>query len=200
MNEKETDLIKKQIKQGLERYKEVIEEIDKNYDKLELFGRYSPSVPYLSKYGLSFFIEYHEKEGVELSELKDDYERINKKLIAFEQKRGKAYRDKVFDKLKYLIEDYPTTVCLFLELDPIDIETDDDLNKRDLIEILLLEMQRDYNVHDMRVKVSALDEALKCKFKTNFETLMKECPDIERTDDPESFWWRHPSKFHTVNK
>lgn len=102
--------------------------------------------------------------------------------------------------MKYLIDTYYATICSFLELDPIDMETENDMMRRDDIEILIQELQSDYNLHDMKVKVSALDDALKCQFERNLETIMKECPDIEKTHYPENFWWRHPSKLRAVNK
>ncbi|MDO9099053.1 MAG: hypothetical protein Q7U60_13155, partial [Candidatus Methanoperedens sp.] len=151
------------------------------------------------KHKISFLIGYLEKKGVDISYIKNEYNRINKKLIAFEQKRGKTYRDKVYEELEYLVDTYYTTICSFLELDPIDMETENNLMRRDSVEILLKELQSDYNIHDMKVKVSALDEALKCQFERKIDYLLKECALIENPYYPENFWWRHPSKFRAAN-
>jgi hypothetical protein len=193
------DLIER-INDDLKRYEEVIEETDKNFDSLKILGRYAPCAPYLFKYNIIFLIMYTEKKGFDLSEIKKKYEKINKKLVSFEQKRGKTYRDKVYEELKYLVDTYYSTICHFLKSDPIDMETENDMMGRDDIEILIEEFNTDYNIKDMKVKISALDEVLKCKFKTDYELLMKECPNIEKPYYPESFWWRHPSKFRTINK
>lgn len=193
------DLIE-HIKAYLKKYEETIEELDKNFDKIERLGRYQARAPLRYKHEISFLIEYLEKKGVDISYIKNEYNRINKKLIAFEQKRGKTYRDKVYEELKYLVDIYFSTICHFLKSDPIDMETENDLIRRDNIEILLKELQNDYDIHDMKVKISALDEALKCQFKTNIETIMKECPNIEISYFPENFWWRHPSKMYAINK
>lgn len=182
------------IKSSLKKYEEIIEETDRNFDRLEIHGQHCPSSPYLFKYGITLAIERYEKEGADLSEIKDEYEKINQKLVVFMQKRDKAYPNKVFDELKHYVDTYYATICFFLESDPVDMETENDLAGRDLIEILLKELDNEYDLHDLKIKVAALDEALKCQFKSNMGTIMNECPDIEKDCYPENFWWRHHSK------
>lgn len=186
------DIIK-MLKNSLVMYEKYIEETDDNYDALKTLGRYSITHPYLSKYSMSSAIEIYEKKGIDLSEIKIEYERINKKLEAFEQKRGDA-RNKLYEVLKYYVNTYYSTICFFLELDPIDLETENDMNGRDTLEILLMELDCDYDLHDLKIKVAALDEVLKCQFEQKIDTIMKECPSIEFEHSPDSFWWRHPSK------
>lgn len=183
------------IKHYLKRYDEIIEELDENFDKIEKLGRYQAMAPYGYKYKISILIEYLEKKGDDIQLLKEKYENINKKLIEFEKKRGRTYYNKVYEDLKYSVDTYYVTICHFLELDPIDMETENDLLGRDYIEIILNELKEVYNIHDMKIKVYALDEALKCKFKRNLKIIMEECPDIEQVYYPEHFWWRHPSEF-----
>lgn len=183
------------IKIYLEKYEEIIEKLDENFDEIEIFGKYQARAPLSYKYEISFLIEYLQNKSLDLSTLIKEYDKINTNLRNFEQKKGISYWDKVYEELIYLVEDYSTTACLFLELDPIEIETDDDLNKRDLIEILLVELEKRYEVNDIKVEIQALDKVLKCKFKMNIDILMKECPDIQKVYFPENFWWRHPSKF-----
>jgi hypothetical protein len=138
-------------------------------------------------------IERYEAKGINLSEIRVQYEQINKRLEAFEQKRGDA-RDKLFDELKHYVKAYPSTVCYFLELDPIDLEIGNDIAGRDTLEILMMELDHDFDLHDLKVLVSSLDKVLKCRFKLNIEMIMKECYFIEDETAPENFWWRHPSR------
>lgn len=183
----------RKIKSSLKKYEESIEATDKNIDNLEIHGRHHPSSPYLFKYGINLAIERYEKEGADLSEIRIEYERVNKKLEILEQKKDKSFRTKLFEELKYYVDDYPATISFFLELDPIDLETENDMAKRDILEILIMELSHDYDLHDMKIKVGVLDEVLRCQFKSNIDMIMKESPDIEITYYPEHFWWRHPS-------
>jgi hypothetical protein len=187
--------IVKMLKNSLTAYEKSIKKTDENYDALKKLGRYDITHPYLNKHSLSSALDRYEKKGIYLSEIRVEYERINRKLEAFEQKRGrKNVRDKLFEVLKYEVNTYYTTICYFLELDPIDLETENDMDGRDILEILLVELDRDYDLHDIKIKVTALDEVLKCQFRLKINTIMKECPSIEREHYPDSFWWRHPSK------
>lgn len=103
--------------------------------------------------------------------------------------------------MEYYANSYHATICYFLELDPIGLETGNDINRRDALEILLTELNRDHDLHDIMIKVSALDEVLKCQFRLKINTIMNECSFIEDENYPESFWWRHPSKIlHEVGE
>ena len=95
----------------------------------------------------------------------NEFNKINKTLKVFEQEKGKAYWDKVYEELKHLVNTYPVRIEAFLKLDPIDIETGHDIFERDMIDILLNELQKDYDVRKMKSQVSNLDAALKRKFK-----------------------------------
>lgn len=193
------DLIE-QIKAYLKSYEESIEELDKNFDKIELHGRYQAGVPLRYKHEIYFLIEYLEKKGADTLYIKNQFNKINKTLEVFEQEKRKAYWDKVYKELKELVDTYPVRIEAFLKLDPIDIETGHNIYERDMIDILLNELQKDYDVRKMKSQVSKLDAALKRKFIENMDELLKECPNIEEEYYPESFWWRHPSKLRSVNK
>ncbi len=188
------DLISR-INSQLRKFRERIVELDNNFDKIEIHGRYQTRAPLINKNMALLLIKYLKEAGVDLSELKREYDEINEKFHTFEKKRGKVYRKKLYEELKYFVNNYHRTITTFLELDPVGLETENDMDGRDIIEMLLEELKDDYDLHDMRVKVSALDEVLKSKFKLEINTILDECPGIERPEFPESFWWRHPSKF-----
>ncbi|WP_094227744.1 hypothetical protein [Methanolobus psychrotolerans] len=183
------------LQNSLKLYKKDVEETDLNYESLKHLGKYSITHPYLSKHSMASAIERYEAKGINLSEIRVQYEEINKRLEAFEQKRGNA-REKLFEELKHYIKAYPSTVCYFLELDPIDLETGNDIAGRDILEILMMELDHDFDLHDMKIKVEALDNVLKCRFRLNIDLIMKECSFIEVETAPESFWWRHPSRIY----
>lgn len=188
------------IKTWLKRYDDAIEETDNNYDKLKWLGGYDPYYPYLCKYEILFMISHLEKEGTNVSQLKKEYENINEKLKLLEQKRGKNFRDKLYEELKLQLNAYPKIVDYVFVLDPVCVETENDLMGRDMIEILLLELKNDFNLQLIEEQLSLLDETLKSNFESNarngyLRKVLKECPYLEIAYYPERFWWRHPSKF-----
>lgn len=70
------DLIE-HIQAYLRRYEESIEELDKNFDKIELHGRYQAGAPLRYKHEISFRIEYLEKKGIDTQYVKNEFNKIN---------------------------------------------------------------------------------------------------------------------------
>lgn len=160
--------------------------------------RYLTGTPLRYKYEISYMNEHIEKQGIDTSYVKNEFNKITKIFTDFEQKRGKAYKDKLYEELKYLVGTYPTRIKAFLKLDPIDIETGHDIYQREMIDILFNELQKDCDVRKMKLQVSKLDIELKGKFIENMDTLLEECPNIEEIYYPDFFWWRHPSKLRSL--
>lgn len=182
------------IRKDLENFERTIDELDQSLDSTDNFEGYMAGDPIICKYRISFLFKSLLEKGADVRDFKKEEERINKKLMTFMQNRGRDYTDKLYAELKFLVDQYPTMICFFLELDPIDMEVENDLNSRDDIEYLLKELDDDYDLRDIRIKVRALDDVLRCQFESNINLIMKEWPYIERDYYPDSFWWRHPSK------
>jgi hypothetical protein len=183
----------------IKRYEEAINETYNNYHSLKWLGRYDPIAPYINKYELLFMIRHLNEKKVNIAEIEKDYNELNEHLSHLEQDKGKDYRDKLYDELKFEIDIYSRAINTFFELDPICVETGNDLAGRDIIDILLIELKCDYDLVSLEERVSMLDDILKSKFeyyarRGSLGRLLEECPDLEISYYPDSFWWRHPSK------
>lgn len=183
------------VKKELKWYEQRIDEIDSNYDKLEILGRYDPASPYIEKYVISFIITYLAKNGFEISGINKEQEKLNNKLRTLELKRGRDYRDKLYEKLKSQVNRYPKMICCTFDLDPVCLETENALDGRDVLEILMMELKNEYELQPLEEKTSSLDEVFKLKYARHIRAYLKECPSIEKPYYPDNFWWRHPSEF-----
>jgi len=183
------------IKRGLIYYEKRIEETDEHYDELGgRYARYSAGAPYFYKHLLPFWIHLLGGEGVDCEGFRNEYARITRKLEALERKIGRDYRERLLDKLKDDVDFYPVVIYNFGELEPYELEIPNDLLTRTAIEILLMELERDYDLTDIKQKVSTLDEALKSKYMQNIEEILETYFDAEDPYSPDSFWWNHPLK------
>jgi hypothetical protein len=87
-----------------------------------------------------------------------EYNRVNGKLIAFEQRRGQALRDKLFEELRYYLDSYSAGLhCMGLKM--MDSKTVSGIARRDLIGILMEELNRDFDLGDIGQTLAALDDA-----------------------------------------
>ncbi len=180
---------------GLHYYEKNIEETDEHYDELGgRFDRYSAGTPYFYKHLLPFWMRLLEEGGVDCEGFRNEYVRITQKLEALERKRGRDYREKLLDRLKDDVDFYPVVIYDFGELEPYELEIPNDLLTRTAIEIYSMELENDYDLTDIKEKVSILDEALKSKYMQNIEEILETYFDAEDPYCPDSFWWRHPLK------
>lgn len=186
--------LKNRIAKGLIRYESSIEETDEHYDELDTYGRYPPDAPYGLKHLLPYWIHLLEEGGVDGEDFRAEYTRITQKLTALEEKRGRDYREQLRVALQRDVDHYPTLLTYFTSQEPLELEIPHKLSIRSSIEILLMELERDYDLEDLKMKVSVLDQVLKCKYRSNVKIIQKYYPEAEDPGFPDRFWWRHPSK------
>jgi hypothetical protein len=110
-------------KRELKWYDQRIDEIDSNYNKLEILGRYDPASPYIEKYLTMFIIEYLARKGLDISEINKERERLDRKMRSVEIKYGKDYRDKLYEKFRSQVNHYPNIINCSFDLDPVCVET-----------------------------------------------------------------------------
>lgn len=194
MDENLRKSLEKDLPTELFNYEKSIEETDEHYDELAAYGRYSADAPYGLKYLLPFWINLLEGEGADCEVFRTEYNRITRKLTLLEQKRGRDYREKLFSDLKQFVGGYPGIVDGFADLEPLLYEVLQDLALRSSIEILIMELERDYDLTEIKTKVSDLDEPFKRKYIQEIDEVLEYCPEAESPLFPESFWWRHPLK------
>lgn len=188
------DTLKDRIVRGLIRYESSIEETDEHYDELDSYGRYPPDAPYGLKHLLPYWIHLLEEGGVDCENFRTEYARITRKLAAMEEKRGRDYREQLRRTLQRDVDHYPTLVSYFTYQEPFELELPHELSIRSAIEILLMELERDYDLEDLKQKVFVLDQVLRCKYLSKVKRIIEYCPEAEDPGFPDRFWWRHPLK------
>lgn len=185
------------VNRDLKKYEHIIGETDKNYDKLVRLGGegYDPIFPYMIKYKILFEIKYLKNRDVDVFQIQNEFNIINNKLKTMEQKRGKDYREKLYYDLKCEVDSYHKTIDCMFDSDPVCLETENALDHRDAIEILMMELGGEYDFSAFMDMVSVLDEEFKTKYMRYIKAYLKKCPSIERPYYPDGFWWRHPYEF-----
>ena len=187
------DNLSELINRWLKRFEEWIEQTEENYDTLHPLSAHSASGPIICKYDLLFLLDYAEKRNVNIDKQKKEFKNNPTKVTALKNKKGKTYSNKLLSELNYFTVKYNKTVRSFLELDPIDLETYNDLDGKDIIEYLLMEIKKDRDVRDLEYKILEADKILKNKYLDNIDVILKNAR-LEKPFFPDNFWWRHPSK------
>jgi len=182
------------VTKGLLGYEKSIEETDEHYDELKRLGRYIADAPYGLKHILPLWIHLLEEEGVNCEGLRQEYERITQRLEALEQKRGQDYREKLFTLLKDEVYCYPATIRYFADQEPFELEIPNDFATRSSLEILLMELERDHDLTEIKKEVSLLDEEFKSKYLQHIDEVIECCSDAVDPYLPDRFWWEHPHK------
>lgn len=186
--------LKDRITKGLIRYESSIEETDEHYDELDSYGRYPPDAPYGLKHLLPYWIHLLEEDGVDCENFRTEHARITQKLADLEEKRGRDYREQLRGALQRDVDHYPKLVSYFTYQEPFELELPHELSIRSAIEILLIELERDYDLEDLKQKISLLDQVLRCKYLSAVKKVLEYYPEAEDPGFPDRFWWRHPLK------
>lgn len=194
MDKMEIETLKKGLPKHLLNYETRIRETDEHYEELAAYGRYPTGAPYGLKYLIPFWIHLLEEGGINCVGFRDGYNRITQKLAALEKKRGRDYREKLFSDLKQFVGGYPGMIDSFVDLEPLEFEIPQDLAIRSSIEILLIELERDYDLTEIKAKISTCDKEFRSKYLRNIDEILEHYPEVEDPYSPESFWWDHPLK------
>ena len=145
------------IRHRLHRYDRAVQETrDHTFERSSL-GRYRAGAPYFEQYPLREVLDSFKSDAAFTGALAE-YERITRELESMERAGGRAYREELFRDLCAYTEAYRTILCYHeMGMDcPEDIT---DLRIRDMIGILLLELNKDFSLAGIEQEVALLDEA-----------------------------------------
>lgn len=185
--------IKKRVTDGLIRYEESLKETDEHYGELKIGGRYSPDAPLWLKLILPYWIRALEEGGIDCKEFRDEYARVTRELTDLEEKWGHDYREKLLRVLQREVNFlYPRRVCSFADLEPFELEIPHEISLRNSIETLLMELDGDFDLTEIKTNVAILDEAFRSKYLREVENVLKYFPEAEGLHYPDEFWWMHP--------
>lgn len=188
---KEAEELRSEARRFIEGSERELTELPDNLDATDVMGVMTARGPLVKRCKVSYLINELRDRGTDVPELERRYEKLNEEIAAIV---GEAYLERLLEELQHLVDGYSGTVCHFLELDPVEIELANDLDRRDAIEILFLELEEEFDLSEERTRVSALDEVLRCRYEMAIDIVLDHSEVVERTYLPDSFWWRHPSK------
>jgi len=180
------------VRQALERYAEVIRETEAHLGALTVKGRYTARTPYCCKFLIGYLLEFHDAQGADLTSVWTEYEELNRQLVALEDRGGSSLREQVFAELQFFVENYWRVVASATTLEPCPTETENDFNERDALAILMLELGRDHDLTEMKIRVDALDNQPQSIYSAYEFRNAGVYAAIAADYYPEEFWWRHP--------
>ena len=144
------------IRHRLVRFSDTIEAIRMHYGELSTFGRYYAGAPYYEKYGILVLLDGLKSDPGTREELCTEFRRNLQKLEALELELGEGYRAQLRQDLRCYTDIYAAAVC-HEHLGSIRFEADHDLFRRDLIGILMDELEKDHDLADIRNLIHTLD-------------------------------------------
>lgn len=192
----ESDELEFQISQ----FEEAVEDIERNFPDTDVFGSTRARTPIIRMYKIRWLLAALEESSIGQDDL-NKYNHLNERFEEFVRDHHTPYIQSVFEEFEWFVERYPTLVCSFLELDPIDNELIEAMNRRDTIEVLhhYLTEQGESNpsvagktIERAGIRVNALDEVLRCQFRKNITDILNNHSYIQKQYFPDRFWWRHP--------
>jgi hypothetical protein len=145
------------------------------------------------EYRISFIIKELASRGEGVGDYIEWLSKISRKNRELFQEYDSDYRI-LSSILEDYVEQYSNIVCYIFELDPINIEADNKLLKRDEIEMIMDYLPRSENDPVLIGKVEALDKSLEHKFELMWEECLNSSGYISEPHYPDKYWWRHPEK------
>jgi hypothetical protein len=164
------------IRHRLLRFREAIEEIRVHYPDLSPFGRYYAGAPYYEKSGILLLLDGLTSDPVTRENLCTEFRQVLMNLEALENELGDEYRAQLRQDLSKYTDAYAAAVC-HEHLGSVRFEADHDLFRRDLISVLVHELERDHDLAELRHLISALDSEL-------FASKLQSCHGYECTIIP----------------
>jgi hypothetical protein len=147
------------IRHRLVRFRETIRATKEHYSELSAFGRHYAGAPYYEKSGILVLLDEIRSDPGTREELCTEFRQVLRELEILEQELGREYRAQLRQDLHYYTDTYAAMVC-HEHLGSVRFETDYGLFRRDLITVLLHELERDFDLTDVKALIQTLDNNL----------------------------------------
>jgi hypothetical protein len=131
---------------------------DEHFNLLEGPGPFRASDPYRERSLIAALLRTMPADERQNRDLIAEYDRISKKLVDLERKRGAGLRNKLARELRYCLDSYHAGVCC-MRLGMMDFVAVSDPARRHLIGVLLEELRSDNDLSDIEETLAALDDA-----------------------------------------
>lgn len=139
---------------------------------------------------LQWIVDYLDTADVVTGNLTPDLDAIADTNAEVRAVLGEDYESVLRHRFDTLYQSYPATVVDVFEFEPIPLETTNDLDKRDSLQLLYDELSLEESPFTEGIQM--LDSALKYKYRQNRD-LVDEL-DLRDPFKPEHYWWRHPEQ------
>jgi hypothetical protein len=186
----------------LSQFQDAVDNVEHGFPDTDVFGDVRARSPVIHRYKIHHLIENASEESIP-SRLLSKNKRINKQFDQFVSSHREVYLQALFDELDWFVSQYPQMICSFMQLDPVDTELSETLDRRDTMEILLFVLNKQnkskksinkQSIKHAQIKMNALDDVFKCEFENNLDDILTNHSHITRPYLPDEFWWRHPKK------
>ncbi len=140
------------------RFLTAIDETREHFPKLSPFGRYPASAPYYERHGIMQILDSLDIGGEMYEELMQEFQSVEQRLGRLEKEQNKVYRCRLREELSARLDIYRAAVC---HASLVSVNPDDhDLFRRDLIEILVAELEKDHDLTSEKHLIHTLDANL----------------------------------------
>jgi len=147
------------IRHRMVRFSESIDETRKHFSSLSPVGRYPASAPYYEKTGILQLLDSLDDGSGVREILCRNFRQIKEKLENLEEERGLVYRTLLREELSFRLDVYAAAVC-HASLGCVTFEPDHDLFRRDLIAVLVDELEKDHDLTCEKHLIRTLDANL----------------------------------------
>jgi len=144
------------IRHRLRRLKDSVTETREHFLDLSPFGPYPASAPYYEKSGIQTLLDSLKDGAGEKEALCTEFREVLQYLELAEQDLGVAYRTALREELRVYATIYHAAVC-HENLSLVRSETDHDLFCRDRITVLVRELEREYDLAELRHFIGTID-------------------------------------------
>lgn len=132
-----------------------------------------------------------ERTGEETPSIRTGVERARSQYDGLLDDHGDVYATLLEEELHDLVQRYPQVVCSIFDRTEIGMETYNDLDTRDAIE-MCLQVLDDRDLGRLETRVDALDDVFRCKYRRAAAEIGEHETEIARPYRPDRYWWRHP--------
>lgn len=141
---------------------------------------------------LQFAADHLERTGDVTPALREGVDRVETSYGEFVDRVGDPFLDALHRELRDLADRYPRAVCSVFDREHVGMETFNDFDTRDAIEMLADELAGKRDIERLRVRVEGVDQVFRCKYRRNEAVVRRHEDEIARPSFPEQYWWRHP--------
>ena len=147
------------LRHRLLRFATAIEETRDHSFELSPFGRYPASAPWYERAGILEFLHSSGPGACTREEFLLEFQRNEAQLRSLAEELGAPYRRQLREELTAYVDRYHAAVCMEA-IAMTAFGTDHELFCRDRIAVLMMELEKDHDLRELKRLVNALDQGL----------------------------------------